>query len=127
MNIQDVTLLVKDPRFREIVRGENCYIGALFVLHKCNILIWLSRGIKELLKMFRSLPDNDGAGAAKQHAKGEEWAARPGMLSEVVEDEEGGEHEDEGEHLKSREGTEESELSLVVRHPEERSASQNKS
>ena len=77
--------------------------------------------------MFRSLPDNDGAGAAKQHAKGEECAAQPGMLSEVVEDEEGGEHDDEGEQLKSREGAEESELSLVVGHPEERSASQNKS
>ena len=49
------------------------------------------------------------------------------MLSEVVEDEEGGEHEDEGEHLKSREGTEESELSPVVHHPEKRSAFQNKS
>ena len=47
------------------------------------------------------------------------------MLSEVVEDEEGGEHEDEGEHLKSHEGTEESELSLVVHHPDERSAFQN--
>ena len=47
------------------------------------------------------------------------------MLSEVVEDEEGGEHEDEGEHLKSREGTEEFELSLVVHHPDERSAFQN--
>ena len=79
----------------------------------------------ELLKRFRSLPDNDGAGAAKQHAKGEECAAQPGMLSEVVEDEDGGEHEDEGEHLKSHEGTEESELSPVVRHPEERSTFQN--
>ena len=49
------------------------------------------------------------------------------MLSEVVEDEEGGEHEDEGEHLKSHEGTEESELSPVVHHPEKRSAFQNKS
>ena len=49
------------------------------------------------------------------------------MLSEVVEDEEGGEHEDKGEHLKSRESTEESELSLIVHHPEERSAFQNKS
>ena len=68
MNIQDVTLLAKDPRFREIVRGENCYIGALFVLHKWDILIGHSRGIKELLKLSRSLPDNDGAGAAKQHA-----------------------------------------------------------
>ena len=46
------------------------------------------------------------------------------MLFEVVEDEEGGEHEDKGEHLKSREGTEESELSPVVRHPEERSTIQ---
>ena len=78
----------------------------------------------ELLNLFRSLPDNDGAGAAKQHAKGEECAAQPGMLSDVVEDEEGGEHDDEGEHLKSREGTEESELSPVVRHPEERSTFQ---
>ena len=49
------------------------------------------------------------------------------MLSDVVEDEKGGEHEDEGEHLKSREGTEESELSPVVHHPEKRSAFQNKS
>ena len=87
-----------------------------FVLHKWDILIWLSRGIYE--HPFRSLPENDGAGAAKQHAKGEERAAQPGMLSEVVEDEDGEEHEDEGEHLKSREGTDESELSLVVRHPE---------
>ena len=47
------------------------------------------------------------------------------MLSDVVEDEEGGEHDDEGEPLKSREGTDESELSLVPRHPEERSAFQN--
>ena len=94
INIQDVTLLAKGPRW-------------------------------QLLKLFRSLPDNDGAGAAKQHAKGEERAAQPGMLSEVVEDEEGGEHEDEGEHLKSHEGTDESELSLVVHHPDERSAFQN--
>ena len=104
MIIQDVSLLAKGPRFGEIV------------LHKWDILIWLSRGIYE--HPFRSLPENDGAGAAKQHAKGEECAAQPGMLSDVVEDEEGGEHEDEGEHLKSREGTDESELSLVVRHPE---------
>ena len=55
------------------------------------------------------------------------WNTKANLETDVVEDEEGGEHEDEGEHLKSREGTEESELSLVVGHPEERSASQNKS
>ena len=49
------------------------------------------------------------------------------MLSEVVKDEEGGEHEDKGEHLKSREDTNEFELSLVACHPEERSTFENES
>ena len=91
------------------------------ILNVC--IIRSSRGLEELLKLFRSLPDNDGD-AGKQHAKGEECAAQPRMLSDVVEDEEGGEHDGIGEYEENHGGTEEYEPSLadgVVRHPEERS------
>ena len=88
--------------------------------------------------MFRSLPDND-KDEGKQHghpspltccqqAKGEECAAQPRMLSDVVEDEQGGEHDGIGEYEENHGGTEEYEPSLtdgVVRHPEERSTFQN--
>ena len=88
--------------------------------------------------MFRSLPDNDEDEGKQhghsspltccQHAKGEECAAQPKMLSDVVEDEQGGEHDGIGEYEENHGGTEEYEPSLadgVVRHPEERSTFQN--
>ena len=90
------------------------------------------------LEACRSLPDND-EDAGKQHghsspltccqqANSEECAAQPRMLSDVVEDEQGGEHDGIGEYEENHGGTEEYEPSLtdgVVRHPEERSTFQN--
>ena len=82
--------------------------------------------------MFRS-PDNDVDEGKQhghpspltccQHAKGEECAAQPGMLSDVVEDEQGGEHEGVGEYEESHGATEEDD---VLRHPEEISTFQKK-
>ena len=63
------------------------------ILNVC--IIRSSCGLEDLLKLFRSLPDNDGD-AGKQHAKGEECAAQPRMLSDV--DEDGGEQEYEEAH-----------------------------